>query len=287
MRSCYTDMPSKEVLTDLYIGKKLSLFRISSIFNKSTRVVTNWLRFYNIAINIGASQIYEDLRSIPLSKEQIDVIVGSMLGDGHMRIPKRCINAVFSESHSVVQKEYLEWKKNILFPFARYNTRILSGGDCVIDGIKCKRKDSYRFETIAHPQFKIFWNMFYRKEFINSEFRFIKTVPDILEDYFNDLVLAIWLMDDGSFMYSNKYRIYRFHIYTDSFSYDDNMKLVNILKGFFDGNINIYSRPSIRKFYRYFITLTGKKSIENLCDRLINYAVNCMKYKFDYGQHVI
>lgn len=40
------------------------------------------------------------------------ILLGSILGDGSLKIRKGCKNAAFQEKHSMKQKEYLMWKRN-------------------------------------------------------------------------------------------------------------------------------------------------------------------------------
>jgi len=47
-------------------------------------------------------------------KEKVkQVLLGSLLGDGRVGIYPKYKNAIFVESHSLKQKEYLLWKKKI------------------------------------------------------------------------------------------------------------------------------------------------------------------------------
>lgn len=45
-----------------------------------------------------------------LTKKEKDVVIGSLLGDGSMRMMGRNTNPIFSVSHGHHQKEYLFWK---------------------------------------------------------------------------------------------------------------------------------------------------------------------------------
>lgn len=54
------------------------------------------------------------LAQISLSNHAKSIILGSLLGDGYMRIYKGYKNATFSIRHSDTQKEYLDWKNHFL-----------------------------------------------------------------------------------------------------------------------------------------------------------------------------
>lgn len=54
------------------------------------------------------------LAQISLSNHAKSIILGSLLGDGCLRIYKGYKNAKFSIRHSDIQKDYLDWKKTFL-----------------------------------------------------------------------------------------------------------------------------------------------------------------------------
>nr|YP_009710006.1 putative LAGLIDADG homing endonuclease [Coleochaete scutata]QFU80111.1 putative LAGLIDADG homing endonuclease [Coleochaete scutata]QIQ23019.1 putative LAGLIDADG homing endonuclease [Coleochaete scutata] len=54
------------------------------------------------------------LKQIPLSDQCKEIILGSLLGDGSLQIPKNDKNARFFIRHSQVEEEYFEWKASAL-----------------------------------------------------------------------------------------------------------------------------------------------------------------------------
>jgi 16S rRNA G966 N2-methylase RsmD len=115
------------------------------------------------------------------SKEQSDIIYGSLLGDGH--ISKSGKTARFGEMHCLDQKEYLEWKHSALKPFSK---EIKHEDQEMPSGLLSR---GFHFCTCFHPLFVDFKNMFYP----NGE----KQLPFNFEERLNGLILAIWYMDDG------------------------------------------------------------------------------------------
>ena len=131
-------------------------------------------------------------KSLVLTKEQRSLIIGSLLGDGTMRIGRNAINANFKVEHGLAQKEYVDWKYQILKPLvfteAKISYRYREGGE--------KYPKSWWFRTIRHPIFTQIYKRFYTGEgYRNGR----KTVPSDIWKDMNPLVLAIWLMDDGSY----------------------------------------------------------------------------------------
>jgi hypothetical protein len=49
-----------------------------------------------------------------LSCQTKAILFGSILGDGSLKIKKKCLNANFAIRHSFVQKDYFLWKRNQL-----------------------------------------------------------------------------------------------------------------------------------------------------------------------------
>ena len=45
-----------------------------------------------------------------LTQEQKSIIIGSLLGDGYLRIVSKRKNAFLEINHSISEKEYVDWK---------------------------------------------------------------------------------------------------------------------------------------------------------------------------------
>jgi len=56
-------------------------------------------------------------KSLRLSPKQRQLIIGSLLGDGTMRLGKGARNVSFKIEQGLAQKEYVEWKYQILKQF--------------------------------------------------------------------------------------------------------------------------------------------------------------------------
>lgn len=106
------------------------------------------------------------------------VLIGSLLGDGS--IPSRGKGACFSEGHSIKQLDYLKWKVGLLSP--RF------GGNLSI------WHKMASFHTRSHPKFAEMRRLWYP----NGK----KVVPEEELQKLNELGLAVWYQDDGSYNYS-------------------------------------------------------------------------------------
>lgn len=265
-------VPEKEILYRLYVEERLSLAKMSVIFNATPMTVRSWLINNGIKTRPSTLTVYDEIRSVDFNDEQKSLLIGSILGDGGLRIPKRGKNAHFYEKHCEKQLPYLVWKRDKLMPFVQKKLDIEKGGDHIISGVKCVVQDSYKMITIAHTYLTDLWKMFYRG---NGN----KISPDNIDDYLNLFVIAVWICDDGSLVWNSIKRKYCIDLHTENFVYDEQVILCRALSRYFKGNLRIYKRKYISGT-KYYINLSGKKELHSLCSELINFVPDCMKYKF-------
>ncbi len=177
-------------------------------------------------------------KALLLSSRQKALIIGSLLGDGTMRLGKGARNVNFKVEHGLIQKDYVRWKYNILKPFVftkqKMSYRYNKNGN--------RYAKSWWFRTIRHPIFTQIYVRFYKGEkYRNGK----KIVPSDIEKEMGPLVLAVWIMDDGSY---SKGRI---DISTYSFSLRGINTLQKSIKKIFDVRANCY-RDRDKGFRMYF-----------------------------------
>lgn len=247
------DIP-KGRLVELYCEKYLTTFEIAEIFKVDRTTISNRLKEFGINSNIGQRK-YRIIKATPLNKEQKEMIVGSVLGDGSVIISGRKKNAYFKVAHCEKQKDYLMWKKEIL-----------GGLVNVVNKQEDKRGNSvmYQFGTLSHHELNFYRNLFYE----NNR----KIIRDELRNYLTPLGLATWFMDDGSKCNRCNYRLA-----TDGFDKVDNYKLQQILKANFDLNAKVLEY--IRNDKKYYYLALNKYNTVNMTKIIAPYIVNCMKYK--------
>ena len=136
-----------------------------------------------------------------LTKGQRLLILGCLLGDGHMR---KKTNALLEIIHGARQRAYVDWK------YERLKDLTLSPPKLKVT----KTRIAYRFTTRSLPELTRIHDEFYRDG--------VKTIPEHLG--IHPLTLAVWLMDDGSRSRNDVY------INTQGFSLKDQKKLVRILR---------------------------------------------------------
>ncbi|MEK7143465.1 MAG: LAGLIDADG endonuclease [Patescibacteria group bacterium] len=147
---------------------------------------------------------------------QLDVIVGSLLGDARLECRSKGIRASYTARfrvhHGYKQKEYVWWKYEIL-------KNLVSSKPRKITWINRKRgltEISWYFHTKSLKNFGIIHEIFYK----NS----VKKFPIDIFSIFTDKMLAVWYMDDGSNNHGN------ITLSTHSFSLEDQRTIVDFLK---------------------------------------------------------
>lgn len=142
--------------------------------NCSKRVIEKWCTEKH-KLTQKYRQIHKQLNNI-----QNDLIIGSMLGDGH--IDKRETQPMFIVSHAEDQKDYLFWKYDILKDLC--NTPPVEKPEAIRyfseKGYLCQKQ--YRFCTRIYDCLKSYRSMSYK---------------DLLK-LMNKFSFCIWMLDDAS-----------------------------------------------------------------------------------------
>ena len=211
---------SKEDFEENY-NNGLSLDEISKKFNIPREHITQLRDFYGIKRK-GATFQKRLKNEQPLSQEAKDVIIGSLLGDGH--ITKW---GYFSEKHSPAQLEYLRWKASF-FPNITTNTSWSYYES--IDKRSGSVIKTHSFRTTTHSWIQEMEKLWYK----TVDGKRIKVIPEKIREWMNTKILAIWFMDDGStdWMYRNGKKITTgsnpmCKLCTESFSENDHDLLIN------------------------------------------------------------
>lgn len=123
---------------------------------------------------------YTRMHNKQLSILQYNLIIGSLLGDGH--IDKREEFPLFIVSHAENQKDYLYYKYDVMSDLCEMvPTRYAGKKQCHIGSSVCDCQDFYRFNTRTYYALKPFREM---------------SKIDLM-NYLNEYSFAIWMLDDG------------------------------------------------------------------------------------------
>ncbi len=185
-----------------------------------------------------------------LTQLQKSVIIGSILGDGYLRIFPGRKNALLEINHSAKAKDYVDWKYSILknVSGSEPKTRKCNGG-----------RLAYRFYTKQLPELTAMLRMFY------SERK--KIIPENL--ILNPVILAVWFMDDGSKCGSSD-----FYLNTQQYSLEDQKTLIRKLKSLgLDAKLN---KDKCYQRLRFLIS-----SLPRLQELIEYKVISSMKYKIE------
>lgn len=226
---------------------------------------------------------YKDLK--PLTKEQMELINGSLLGDaslvGGCNNPNH--NWRFSKRQSkfdkdgVDKKNYMDWHFSFLGEYSsnlsdnkiknKYNENTT---------LKLDYYFSYDYVTYAHPIFTDLAKKWYKNDGQgnwdrNKNNKIIKIIPNDLK--LTPLSLCIWLMDDG-FCYPKDANAV---LCTHGFTIDEVDFLTNKLKQ----DLNISAKRRI-EWRGYPIIYIGRKSYFDMIEMIKPHVYwDCFKYKLD------
>lgn len=183
-----------------------------------------------------------------LTKFERQIIIGSLLGDGYMRIVPGRSDAFLEINHSIKAKEYVDYKYESLKRLCKSAPRERKTNDGRV---------AYRFYTKQHKELSELYGQFYK--------RGKKIIPsDIVID---SVILAVWYMDDGS-----KSRDRDVYLNTQQFSIADQNKLLYCLR-----LLGIQAR--LNKDKKYFRIRILKNSISNFMEIISPHIIDSMKYK--------
>lgn len=188
------------------------------------------------------------------SNIQKEVLIGSILGDGHLENNWSKTNYRLMLGQSVKQKDYLFWKyamfKDIVLSKPRFN----------------EITKSVSFATISHPEISELARLFYRGK--------IKVIPDNISEFVgNPIVMAVWFMDDGNVITRNG-KTYGYHLNTQSYTEDENKKISCVLR-------NTYGIESLLEINhdKYRLRIMQKPSRDNFRKLIEDHVIDSMKYK--------
>src|SRR3989338_4230642 len=187
-----------------------------------------------------------------LTQLQQSVIIGSLLGDGYLRIVRGRKNAFLEVNHSFRAREYVDWKYQILQSVSGSAPRMRQGNG---------KRLAYRFTTRQFSELTKLHKDFYRNG--------VKTIPENLK--LDPIILSVWYMDDGS-----KCRDRDVYLNTQQFSSINQQKCISMLMEMgIESSMNrdkIYTRLRIKK-----------SSLERFWSIITPYIIPSMKYKLGYN----
>lgn len=187
-----------------------------------------------------------------LTQLQRSIIIGSLLGDGYLRIVPRRKNAFLEINHSYSQKEYVDWTFEMLKSICKSGPKMRNGNGGRI---------AYRFTTRQMPDITELFRMFYADG--------KKQIPNNLR--LDPIMLAVWFMDDGS-----KCGTSSVYFNTQQFDSQDQEKCMKML-------FELGIESGLNKDKEYSRVRIKASSIPKLFSLVSPHIIPSMKYKMGYN----
>ena len=185
-------------------------------------------------------------QKVPLSDQTKEILLGSVLGDGSLRIHKPYKNARFSFRHSIKQKSYFVWKAKQFEEISSDKNIWLQKPD---KGFSKNFK--LRYQSRALESLTNLYKIISKRGKLKINRRWL--------NYLTPLSLAIWWLDDGSIISNGRKGV----ICTDGFD----EKSVKALARYLQVVWNIRTKPAIitrprngkqKEYWRLWIRSTSE-----------------------------
>lgn len=195
-------------------------------------------------------------KSLILTQNQRDILVGLLLGDGCIEVLPKGDSARLKLEYSGKQKAYVDWL------YETFQSWTHSKPKQKITHAFGKIYTKYWFTTLSSPIFKEYFDLFYRDH--------RKVIPSTIGELLTPIGLTVWFMDDGS----TKSKESRGRILcTHAFSQDEVLFLCDVLKKKFF----LVAAPRKQKDgTEIYISGHSSTQLRNLIEP---YVVSSMRYK--------
>ncbi len=171
-------------------------------------------------------------RNLVLSEFQKEVLIGLLLGDGCLERAKNSSGARLKVSQGGSQHEFVEWLYEVFKNFVQTPPRVKQANR------NDKNHIEVVFNTLTHPDFKHFHEMFYPTG--------RKIIPESISKSLTPMAFAVWFMGDGSVKSKEcRGRI----LNTQSFSRTEIERLILILKNKFNLQVSIRTQKDGLQIY--------------------------------------
>ncbi len=187
-----------------------------------------------------------------LTQIQRSIIIGSLLGDGYLRIVPGRSNALLEINHSYSQKEYVDWKFKMLESLCRSAPKMRKGNG---------NRVAYRFSTRQNRELTEMYKIFYKNR--------TKQIPSNIT--LDPVMLAVWFMDDGSMCRESDV-----YLNTQQFNHDDQIRCKIMLE-------RIGVECAVNKDKTYSRLRFKKSSLLRLRNLIAPHVISSMSYKLNYS----
>lgn len=175
---------------------------------------------------------------VPLSDRAKEIILGSLLGDGSLKIHEPYRNARFSFRHSVEQEPYFNWKKNQLKEISSQKCCWLQKADQK----SYSSKPKLRYQSLALEPLSELYELTHKRGKLKVRRKWLNMLTP--------LSLAVWWMDDGSIISNGRKGV----ICTDGFDEEAVKTLAQYLNKVWNVKVHVapVKKPRDGKREKYF-----------------------------------
>lgn len=202
----------------------------------------------------------KQLAKISLSQSCKAIILGSLLGDGSLKLYKPYKNARFWIRHSWIQKEYWEWKTSRLIEIQTSKSFQIQKPQ----GFSKQKK--LLFQSAALEQLTEIYQITYKKNRLQIKRTWL--------NHLTPLSLAIWWLDDGSIIGNGKRGVFC----TDNLSKKEQIILKRYLFVQWKINVQIGKLNKSKQIFRLYLNTTSLKQF--LCLIMPYAPIPSMIYKY-------
>lgn len=265
----------KGILIHLYTKQNYPARKCAKILNVGKTTILGWLHRFKIPLRDSTyPKTKEHIQKLTLTKKEWwaknpnnnklnfdeQVLLGSMLGDGHIRIHPNGKNPDFREEHSLKQRDYLLWKNSFLHFKIGYNKRFdkrFEGGNYI----------SISLSSCSSPSLLEYYHLFYPNK--------TKVISKQILKILNLRGLAVWWCDDGSLCCypTKKGFCYQGVLSTQKFTLKEHLLIQNWFK-----KLGLKTKIKENNKHQNFLTFANM-DIKKLSDLIRPFIPKSMSYK--------
>src|SRR3989344_3909687 len=203
-----------------------------------------------------SKQIEEYKKTLKLTNKQREILVGLILGDGHLETLNNGRTYRLKVEHSLKQREYLDWL------YSNFKDWVNKAPEVRSRTSLGKIIQTYGFTTYTSGILRFYARQFYQ----NGK----KIIPKTIDKIITPQSLAIWFMDDGSIK-SKAHKALVIH--THGYSKDDLLLVTKVLEQKFGLKIGLQKQYDKWRLYIF------SKSVDNFKKIILPYILPSMQYK--------
>lgn len=206
---------------------------------------------------MNTKEIREQKRELKLTDRQRAIIVGLILGDGHLETQNNGKTYRLKVEHAESQSDYVHWLFGELrewIPATEPYVKVRANGERNVG-----------FNTYSHASLRFYGHQFYENK--------KKGIPNMIARLIEPISIAVWFMDDGS-RKSAHHRTYNIH--TLGYSKKDLELLQEMFKKKF--GVETVMHRQKERYWRLYIPSDSALQFATLIDEYVR-PIKSMAHK--------